>query len=581
MVLKLLIFLLANILLVRCYKFDKVNLVESPYPIWAHYHWIWLANPDETQESSIQLLKDYQSYSIPVGAINLDSAWPEKYQNFKWNKQKFPDPKSMINYFHSQNVKVLAWITSTVNNDSTNFEYGKKNGFFLNEGKLINWWRGHGALLDYSNPRAVDWWHEQMDYLLDIGIDGWKCDGTDPYVLELIDAKGFKGHVTEREYADYYYRDFFYYTKKKRGEALVMARPVDNFKNFIFLNYAPKDVMFSGWVGDQQGNWQGLRTALINIVHSAWNNYLNFGMDIGGYVTDGQSSLGREKTVFIRWFQLGAFLPLMENGGNGEHRPWKFGQDVVQIYRKFAWIHTELSLFYISSGTECYYKNISLIKPIARRVIPFIVPSTFDYLLNKDLFVSPILTNSTSFDIKLPEKDSWTYWFNTSQSHRGELSRFNVPFDQYAVFIRDGSILPLHVQSNFSSFGNNYSKDFVTLMITRPTIGKHEKLIYEYKSSGYLVKYDCDSLSNKIDIEISASEKNKFIILMNGISSERATSFIEINDEKFDSIPNRNQSEQFWKDLENSSFKPNGNQLFIKLVENNKAGIHLKIQSFL
>ena len=154
-----------------------------------------------------------------------------------------------------------------------------------------------------------------MDELLNIGIDGWKCDGTDPYVWELIDARGYKGHITEREYADAYYRDFLFYTRQKRGdEALIMARPVDNWDELLFVNYAPNDVMFSGWVGDQHGDWNGIQVALDNIIHSAWRGYLNFGCDIGGYRTDGKSELGREKNVFIRWFQLGAFLPLMENG---------------------------------------------------------------------------------------------------------------------------------------------------------------------------------------------------------------------------------------------------------------------------
>lgn len=99
-----------------------------------------------------------------------------------------------------------------------------------------------------------------------------------------------------------------------------MARPTDSFKipnpinnsSYVFLNYAPKYVMFSGWVGDQPSNFQGFKSAVWNVIHSAWNGYLNFGFDIGGYVNK-----KRDKFIMTREVQLGAFLPFMENGGLG------------------------------------------------------------------------------------------------------------------------------------------------------------------------------------------------------------------------------------------------------------------------
>ena len=154
------------------------KLSQSPYAPWAHYHWIWWDHANENQSSLLQLVHDYQSYDIPVGAINFDSAWPDKYQNFIWNKQKFPDAKSLIDTIHSMNIKVILWITSTINNDSTNFNEGLKNGYYLNNGELVHWPHGNAAILDYSNPKAVEWWHSQLDYVLDLGIDGWKCDYT-------------------------------------------------------------------------------------------------------------------------------------------------------------------------------------------------------------------------------------------------------------------------------------------------------------------------------------------------------------------------------------------------------------------
>ena len=75
--------------------------------------------------------------------------------------------------------------------------------------------------------------------MLALGIDGWKCDGTDPYLLELVVAKGKGGVVSRAEYSDDYYNDFFDYTRAKLGDdRLIMSRPVDglvtNSYTFVF-----------------------------------------------------------------------------------------------------------------------------------------------------------------------------------------------------------------------------------------------------------------------------------------------------------------------------------------------------------
>ena len=124
-------------------------------------------------------------------------------------------------------------------------------------------------------------------------IDGWKCDGTDPYILLLGEAKGSDGVVRRKRYSDLYYGDFFNYTRTKLGEnRLIMSRPVDgwvcllcmphpflspaSFFLFsytppgIYLDYSPLNVMYSGWVGDQDPDFKGLENALKRYLQSAW-----------------------------------------------------------------------------------------------------------------------------------------------------------------------------------------------------------------------------------------------------------------------------------------------------------------------
>ncbi|CAI8035554.1 Myogenesis-regulating glycosidase [Geodia barretti] len=337
------------------YVVPPTRLRPAPYPEWAHYHWlanchcsfsklllcrVWLSNDRASQASMTQYAQQYLDHGIKVGAVDIDSGWSTGFNNFIFDAEKYPNATTMVDFFHSKDIKIILWATSMIDTDSTNYDEANSKGYLIRDvlGKeaVFSWWHGKGGLLDYTNPDAVDWWHHQMDKALVYGIDGWKCDGTDPYILELILPLGKRGIVTRKQYSDAYYGDFFNYTRKQRGnETLIMSRPADGFGP-IFLDFSPHYVMYSGWVGDDDPTFDGLESALKSYLQSAWANFANFGSDIGGY-RSGSGSLGRTKELFIRWAQLGAFSPLMENGGNMEHRPWKFDttNQTLDIYRNW------------------------------------------------------------------------------------------------------------------------------------------------------------------------------------------------------------------------------------------------------
>lgn len=53
---------------------------------------------------------------------------------------------------HSNGVRVLCWMTSMIDTDSSNYLEAKTNNYCLNNGTLMKWWHGVGCLLDYTNP---------------------------------------------------------------------------------------------------------------------------------------------------------------------------------------------------------------------------------------------------------------------------------------------------------------------------------------------------------------------------------------------------------------------------------------------
>jgi len=126
-------------------------------------------------------------------------------------------------------------------------------------------------------------------------------------------------------------------------------------------------------VRDQQHNWgtRGLPMALNDMFISADLGYGTVGSDIGGYlkfiwVDGGNIPIAPDKNLLIRWGQLGAMMPIMENGGTSEyqHLPWNFDQQTVDIYRYFSKLHHQLAPFFYSYIIDAHNTGTSIVRVI-------------------------------------------------------------------------------------------------------------------------------------------------------------------------------------------------------------------------
>ena len=285
------------------------SLNPLPYPAWVHTHWVW--EHDGTQQSAIDFVDGFKSRGIPVGVVDIEPPWSTAKTNYQPDTKYYPDLQGMIDHFHAQDTKVLLWTTCMLNEDSYNFEWAKEQGYLLKNGKTVKWWAGTGAFIDYTNPEAIEWLHTQMDIVLDMGIDGWKLDGAEPYVLLLTPAYGKGGLTNWTNYKKAMYNDFYNYTREKtNNQAITWARPTDDVIGLgLPLTFMPRDKNFVGWVGDQDNDWTGMRGAMNQMFTSSMFNYVSYGSDIGGFRSGPEKD---PKDVFLRWTQLGAFCPIME-----------------------------------------------------------------------------------------------------------------------------------------------------------------------------------------------------------------------------------------------------------------------------
>lgn len=414
-----------------------------------------------------QLVKGYKDNNIPLGAVNIDSTWETQFGNFDVNTEKFPDFAKLVQELHDQDLRVILWQTSMVNVENPDYQMCIENEFLVRDSNgtvfPLHWWHGDGGLLDYTNPKAVAWWHSQMDKVLDVGVDGFKCDGTDPYIMEYVLTGGAMGYqnqsISYPEYAHMYYRDFFYYTRERRGDAgLIMSRPSDCLVDQlakVCWGYSPRDVVYSGWVGDDDATFNGLRGCARKVIYSAWDGYANTGCDIDGYRDTGEPVMDG-KELFIRWAQFSAFLPLMENGGGGEHRPWMYDRETVDTYRTFAQEHHRLAPYLLTVGADAMDHGTSAVIPLAETdVIRNKEPTTFSYQLGPAILVHPVMTaftvNATSIsevEGLFPGDNStqWLDWWSPTNPALvklgGSRSILTVPLRSYSVYARRGALIP-------------------------------------------------------------------------------------------------------------------------------------------
>jgi alpha-glucosidase (family GH31 glycosyl hydrolase) len=424
-------------------------------PRWAYEPWVW-EDEENDADATVALVDAYRQRDIPVGVVIVDSPWQTNYNTFEMARQ-FGDPERLVSRLRDRDVRIVLWATGFLNTTSVDgperdpapgFAEAQARGYLVNGGRTYPWDKGEGAAVDFFNPDAVAWWYGQMDRAWASGIDGWKVDSPEGNLPDLVQtASGVK---TNREYGDAYYRAFYAYVAQRDPEAIIMARPYDGG-----TIYAPLDATPVGWVGDQEPDWgpKGIEEALDNILASAELGYSMLGSDIGGY-RPGE----RFDRLFLRWAQLGALSPLMENGGRGEHRPWRIDDDVVGPYRYYAKLHHQLAPYLYGLGVEAHLGGEPIIRDSDR--------ARRQYRLGEDLVVAPIVTRDDERRVELPREGRWyDYWDDAEPIAGGTVLQVQAPVDRAPLFVRAGAIIPMQVSDGETGHGGPGSEGALTLVL--------------------------------------------------------------------------------------------------------------------
>lgn len=473
-----------------------------------------------SQEEVRELVKTFEEKDIPLDVVYLDIDYMDGFRVMTFKTPNFDDAAGLIGDLKEKGIRTITIIDPGVKVDEEYdvFKRGKEGNHFTKklDGEMFIGavWPGDSAFPDFSNNDCREWWKSELKkFISEHGMDGIWNDMNEPCVfnndhktmLETCLHNSDNGVIEHKEFHNRYGFEMSRCSKEAQEE----LHPNERGFSMTRATYAGGQRYSSVWTGDNMSLWSQMRMSISMNANLGISGFSFVGNDVSGFGLDSSEEL------FIRWMEMGPFIPIFRNHSNMYTRrqePWAFGPRAEKIAKKSIELRYELlpyiyDLYYIS-----HKEGLPIFRPMIMEYEKDmnLLNMREQFMLGENMIVAPVLyEGERSKTVYLP-KGSWFNYFTMEKLQGGKWYKLPCELDEILVFVKEGAIIP------------TYNKKFRNVKerpknILLKVFGENAKG-FHYNDDGHTMEY-LEGKYTYMDIKV-VDGKEELKLINNGYSIE-------------------------------------------------------------
>ncbi|WP_329341495.1 glycosyl hydrolase [Streptomyces sp. NBC_00663] len=421
-------------------------------PAWAlgHQHARWGFGSEQEVR---RIVAGYQERDLPLDAVHLDIDHYDEHQVFTVDQERFPKLPQLAEDLRRDGVRLVSIVDPAVRAEQGNgvYEAGTAVDAFVRDaaGQVVRGeaWPGESVFPDFTHARVREWWGGLYGERLAQGFAGFWHDMNEPTSFTAFGESTLPRsarHALEGRGGDHREAHNVYALCMARAAYEGVRELAPQERPFVFSRSGWAGLQRYGgtWSGDVATGWPGLRASLSLVMGLGLCGVPYSGPDVGGF--DGSPS----PELYLRWFQLGAYLPLFRTHASlraGRREPWEFGPEVLEHARVALLERRRLLPYFMTLAHLARRTGTPYVRPLWWGIPEDRALRDCEdaFLLGDCLLVAPVLDpGADRRAVQLPRGR----WYDTATGRAydgpGQIL-VDAPLSRIPVLARAGAVLPV------------------------------------------------------------------------------------------------------------------------------------------